>query len=91
MISYIRTMITCRWAAHRLSQYLDADPVAPLEPSELRRLEVHLATCERCSAVLADYTNLSRALAGWTDNRAPDPGSVARMHVLLEQLTAEVR
>lgn len=91
MISYIRTMISCRWAARRLSQYLDGDPAAPLEPAELRRLEAHLATCERCSAVLADYTNLSRALAGWTENRAPDPGTVARMHDLLEQLTTEGR
>lgn len=91
MISYIRAMITCRWAARRLSQYLDADPAAPLDPTELRRLEAHLATCERCTAVLADYTNLSRALAGWTQHRTPDPGSVARMHDLLDELTTEGR
>ena len=91
MISYLRMMITCRWAARRLGRYLDADPSAPLDPAELRRLEAHLETCERCSAVLADYRNLSRALAGWTRDRAPDPDTMARMHDLLDELTTEGR
>ena len=89
MISYIRTMITCRWAARRLSQYLDADPAAPLDPAQVRRLEAHLATCERCTEVLSEYTTLSRALAGWTSDRAPDPRVVTRMHDFLDNLTTE--
>ncbi len=89
MINYIRTMVTCRWAARRLSQYLDADPDATMDAADRCRLEAHLATCERCSAKMADYTKLSRALAGWTRDRTPDAASVARIHDLLDQLTVE--
>ncbi len=89
MISYFRMMVTCRWAARRLHQYLDTDPSAPLEPREVQRFEAHVAICDRCSRVLAEYGAMSRALAGWSQARAPEPAVVERLRQLLEEITTE--
>ena len=89
MISAIRSMLTCHWAARRIQRYLDADPAAPLRPDEIRRLEAHLAMCERCSGLSEEYRGLSRALAEWSARRMPDPALVARMHRAVEQILAD--
>ncbi len=41
----------CQWAEDELSGYLDD----VLDPKLRRRVEAHLATCERCQTILADY------------------------------------
>lgn len=79
---------TCHWARRRLQRYLDADPSAPLSAAEIRRLETHLATCERCAELTEDYRGLRRALAAWSQRRTPDPALVARMHATVQQLVA---
>ncbi len=88
MIAYVRTMVTCRWAARRLDRYLDADPSAPLEPWEVQRIESHVATCDRCSRVLAEYGAVSRALAGWSQARAPE-AAVSRLRHFVDELIKE--
>lgn len=85
----IRAMLTCRWSARHIQRYLDADPSAPLEPADVRRLEEHLATCEKCSAAAQEYRGLSRALARWAQSRLPDRAAVDRMHAIAENLIAQ--
>lgn len=85
----LRTMLTCRWSARRIQRYLDADPAAPLEPAEVRRLEAHLATCEKCSGRAAEYRGLSGALARWAQRTMPDPAAVSRLHAVAERLVAQ--
>jgi hypothetical protein len=89
MISTIRTMLTCRWAARRIQRYLDADPAAPLRAEEVQRLEAHLAVCERCTGRVEEYRGLRRALAQWSVRRMPDPSRVARMHQAAERILAD--
>jgi anti-sigma factor RsiW len=92
MSSAMRTMLTCRWAARRIQRYLDADPSAPLDPGEVRRLEAHLATCTRCTALTEEYRGLHRALMTWATRRiAPEQQALARLHRVADQLVREGR
>ncbi|HEX5158895.1 MAG TPA: zf-HC2 domain-containing protein [Ktedonobacterales bacterium] len=43
--------LDCQWAEDELSGYLDD----VLDPQLRRRVEAHLATCERCRTILEDY------------------------------------
>src|SRR6185437_7149823 len=43
--------LDCQWAEDELSGYLDD----VLDPQLRRRVEAHLATCERCRTILADF------------------------------------
>ncbi len=58
----VTSMWTCHWARRRLQRYFDADPSARLTRVEVHRLEAHLATCERCTALAGDHRGLHRAL-----------------------------
>ncbi len=89
MISSIRRMLTCHWSARRIQRYLDADLSAALAPGEVRRLEEHLAICEKCSQVAAEHQVLNRALARWSGQRLPDPASLARLHAVMDRLVDE--
>ena len=89
MISALTRMLTCRWSARRIQRYLDADPAAPLATEEIRRLEAHLATCERCSAAVLEYRGLRQALMHWALRRSPDPAMVARVHLAAQRMVAE--
>jgi anti-sigma factor RsiW len=89
MISAIKTMLTCRWAARHIHSYLDADPSAPLAPQEVRRLEAHLATCQRCAAAAEDFRQVQWALARWSECRVVDPASVSRVRAVAAQLLAD--
>ncbi len=86
MISSIRTMITCHWSARRIQRYLDHDPSAVLAPGEVRRLEEHLAICEKCTKVAAEHQALNRALSRWSGQQPPDPQSLARLHEAMDRL-----
>lgn len=79
-------MWRCRWARRRLQRYLDADPSAALSELEVRRLQAHLATCQRCRAIEGEYRGLSRALAGWSGDHTPDPEVVARLRLASQRL-----
>lgn len=89
MISMVRSMVTCRWAARRIQRYLDSDPAAPLDVAELRRLEAHLAVCARCGPRVEEYRALRSALVQWSERRGPDPQLVARVHDVAERLIAQ--
>ena len=86
MISWLARLVTCHWSARRVQRYLDADPSAPLEPAEVRRLEAHLAACEKCTRVAEDYRHLDTALSRWAARRMPDPRSVARLHAVVDRI-----
>lgn len=86
MIQSIQLMLSCHWSARRIQRYLDADPSARLDQAEVRRLEAHLAQCERCAGLAQDYRLLGRALARWSGQRLPDRAAVHRMHALVDQL-----
>lgn len=83
-----RTMLGCRWTARRLQQYLDADPSALLDASEVSRLEAHLAACERCTAVLSEYRGLQKVFARWASQTQPDPDTLARLNALAHSLSS---
>lgn len=86
MIRAMRMMVTCHWSARRIQRYLDSDPAALLDPSEIRRLEAHLAECEKCSAAAAEYRQIDTALSRWAWRRMPDPQSVTHMHEVVDRL-----
>lgn len=87
MIRTLRMMVTCRWSARRIQRYLDADPSAPLAMDELRRLEAHLAVCERCTAAVTESRGVKAALARLADRRIPDTARIARLQLQAHQLS----
>lgn len=89
MIAHLRAMLTCHWSARRIDRYLDADPSAPLTAEEVRRLEGHLAVCERCGLVTEEHRALRRALARWSEQHPPAPDAVARLHRTLDRIVEE--
>ncbi len=89
MITSLRSILTCRWAARRIQRYLDGDPAAPLDQEEVDRLEAHLAVCARCTGRAEEYRALSRALQEWSNRCAPDPQLVARVRDVAERLVTE--
>lgn len=86
MIRAVRMMVTCHWSARRIQRYLDSDPAALLEPSEIRRLEAHLAQCDKCSNVVVEFRQIDSALSRWALRRMPDRESVWHMHEVVDRL-----
>lgn len=89
MIKSARMMLTCHWSARRIQRYLDADPAAPLDPDEIRRLEAHLAVCEKCRAAELEFKQINAALSRWTVETMPDKDSVEHVRQFLDRLTGE--
>lgn len=86
MIRAIRMMVTCHWSARRIQRYLDSDPAALLDDAEIRRLEAHLAECDKCRAAATEYRQIDSALSRWAARRMPDPDSVTHMHEVVDRL-----
>lgn len=82
-------MLTCHWSARRIQRYLDADPDAPLDPDDIRRLESHLAVCERCRAAEQEFRQINAALSRWTVQTMPDEDRVEHVRHFLDRLTGE--
>lgn len=89
MIRSARMMLTCHWSARRIQRYLDADPAAPLGTDEIRRLEAHLAVCEKCRAAELEFKQISAALSRWTVDTMPDEDSVQHIRRFMDRLTGE--
>lgn len=89
MIAAIRTMLRCHWSARRIQRYLDADPAAPLSPSETRKLAEHLDICARCTAAADEYRGLRRSLLRWSQRHPVDPAAVRRLGRQAERLITE--
>lgn len=89
MIGTLRQMMTCHWSALRIQRYLDADPAARLTPGEISRLEGHLATCAKCSQVVAEHRALHRALSWWSGGTGVDPESIDRVRTFLSTINDE--
>ncbi len=79
-------MWTCHWSARRIQRYLDAGRGEPLTAAEARWLEVHLAICERCSALAEKHRLLNRVLSGLSQRHAPAPDVVDRLHSSLDRI-----
>ena len=79
-------MVTCHWSARRIQRYLDSDPAALLDDAEIRRLEAHLAECDKCRAAATEYRQIDSALSRWAARRMPDPDSVTHMHEVVDRL-----
>lgn len=84
-ISEVMSMPECHWVKSHLTQYLDRDPSAPLTDAELRRLEAHIAICDRCTAVSEDYRETSKALSQLRTH--VDQESIDRLSNSLKKLT----
>ncbi len=89
MTGTVGQMLTCHWSARRIQRYLDADPAAPLTPGEISRLEVHLATCERCTRLASEHRALHRALSLWSGGTSVDRASVGRVRAFLDTISDE--
>ncbi|MBI3430186.1 MAG: zf-HC2 domain-containing protein [Actinobacteria bacterium] len=85
-ISEVMSMPECHWVKSHLTQYLDRDPSAPLTDAELRRLEVHIALCDKCAAVSEDYRETSKALSQLRTH--VDQESINRLSDSLKRLTS---
>lgn len=88
MITSLRMMWNCHWSARRIQRYLDADRGVPLTHVETRRLEQHLAVCQRCEALAEEHRVLRRLLAHLAGRDRPDPSSVSRLRHTLDELVA---
>ena len=88
MITSLRRMVTCHWSARRIGRYLDNDPMAPVTPSEVKRLDDHLAACERCARVIKEHRALHRAFSRWSQQQLPDEAALVRLHATLDTITA---
>lgn len=86
MITTLRMALVCRWSARRLQRYLDADQAAPLRSREVRRLEAHLANCDKCTAAVGEYRMIGSVLAQWAIRTLPDQHAVERMHRVVDRL-----
>jgi anti-sigma factor RsiW len=73
-----REMWNCRWSSLRLQRYLTSDVDARLDAKDFRRIEAHVAQCERCTTSLKEYRGLTRGLAGWAARRVPDADAIER-------------
>ncbi len=89
MIGTLRQMLTCHWSARHVQRYLDADPAAPLKPEEITRLEEHLAICDKCTQLVAEYRALHRALSLWSRAEVVDRESVDRVREMLDTIGDE--
>ncbi len=85
-LSMIGAMVTCRWTARRIQQYLDADPSARLSAAEVARLEAHLSECERCTTLAHEFRVMRGALGRWAAASPPDPAAVQRLRTLVDTL-----
>lgn len=86
MTGTLRQMLTCHWSARHVQRYLDADPAALLAPEEITRLEEHLATCDKCTELVAEHRALHRALSLWSGGTGVDPRSVDRVRDFLSTI-----
>ncbi len=91
MITTLRSMWACHWSARRIQRYLDADRGLPLTADEVRRLEQHLAVCERCGAVVEEHRVLRVVADRWTRRTVPDPEAVRRLHQAMDRIVVEER
>ncbi len=91
MITALRRMVSCHFTAKRLQRYLDADPAAPLDPTEVRRLEAHLAECARCATAVEDFRALRWAMLRLSRLVGPDPEAVDRLHQVADRLVVAGR
>lgn len=88
-MTVVPRMMTCRWAARRLQRYLDQDPSGLLPDADLRRLEAHLATCEKCQGLASEYRSVSGMLARLSLTCEPDVATIERVQQRLELVLDE--
>jgi hypothetical protein len=75
----------CKINSHRLSRYLDRDPAAPLNVSEIRKIKAHIAECEKCTAVIHDFTAMKSAMRWLGANQPPNELGIERLRQSLDK------
>jgi len=81
----IGQLMECRRTARNLQRFLDRDPSAPLSDEDRRRVEVHLAECEKCAALSEEYQVLHRSLEVLGATMEPEPEAVDRVRLALQK------
>ena len=81
--------LRCKINSRRLSRYIDRDPDAPLNESEIRKVKAHIAECEKCTAVVTDFTNMKSAMRWLGANQPPDESGIERLKHALDLKSAE--
>lgn len=81
----IHQLRECRRTARNLQHFLDRDPSAPLSDADRRRVEVHLAECEKCSTLSFEYRALHASLQELGSAMAPEPEVVDRVKAALDR------
>lgn len=81
----ISQMRECRRTAKNLQRFLDRDPAAPLSDDDRRRVEAHLAECEKCRTLSAEYQALHASLRDLGSAMAPDDAAVDRVKAALDR------
>ncbi len=85
-LSEVMSMRQCRWVRSHLSHYLDRDPAMPLSQVEIDRLQAHIAICERCASLSADFQDISIALSHY--RQVSDIDAVKRLSETLAKFSA---
>jgi hypothetical protein len=81
--------VRCKINSRRLSRYIDRDPAAPLNESEIRKVKAHLVECEKCTAVVNDFTTMKSAMRWLGANQPPDESGIERLKHALDLNSAE--
>jgi predicted anti-sigma-YlaC factor YlaD len=81
----IRQLRECHRTAKKLQFFLDRDPSAPLSDEDRRRVQAHLAECEKCSTLSSEYQALHASLQQLGSSMTPEPQVVDRVKVALNR------
>ena len=84
----VRQILECRRTARNLQQFLDRDPAAPLSEDDMRRVQIHLGECEKCTELSKEYEALHRSLRRLGSSLAPEPATVDRVREAVERALA---
>ena len=83
-MSIVPRLVACRWAARRLQRYLDRDPSGLLPDHDRRRLEAHLAMCDKCQGLAREYQHVAGLLSRLSASCEPDAETIHRIQRRLE-------
>lgn len=84
LIHQLHQLRECRRTARNLQRFLDRDPCAPLSDEDRRRVQVHLAECEKCATLSFEYQALHTSLQQLGAAMAPEPEVVDRIKEALK-------
>lgn len=81
----IQNRWNCRWSAHRIQRYIDADPAARLDVSDANRLRIHLVMCAKCLTATEEHRALARELLRISIHHPPAKSVITRVRRTAEE------